>query len=352
MSKPIAILKGVVRREIESPDGTTQVYFLGTMESSQAKELTFVPVIADEATARRRRTFLNETNNGYQRPGASRRMESFADYLAEFPLRYTPAVVLSGRGKWEYSETDSSLKVHAPAAIIDGQHRVGGFVCQYERSDFPRNVDFVLLNLDSITEEEKTFVAINSNAKSVATGIVAVIGRGSDVQVAELLNTHQASLLRKRFYIAQSNPGALFNISSVAKEIGTTFSHGVFEAIANDVDLKFDFMLAYWEEIATYFPEEWSDIDLPRAQRKFKLLELTGFIAWSKAASEILAPAYDADSKTIDWTEVKESIGVLAVAGALDWNKKGEYQNATGNVGAQQIHRKMQLVLAQHRQNH
>ena len=79
---------------------------------------------------------------------------------------------------------------------------------------------------------------------------------------------------------------------------------------------------------------------------------MTGFIAWSKAASEILAPAYDADSKTIDWTEVKESIDALAVAGLLDWRKNGEYQNATGNVGAQLIHRKMQLILAQHRQSH
>ena len=98
MKKPLAIIEGVVRREIVAPDGSTQIYFLGRIPSSEAKELTFVPVIADEATARRRRTYLNETNNGYQRPGAARRMEAFANYLAEFPLRYTPAVVLSGRG--------------------------------------------------------------------------------------------------------------------------------------------------------------------------------------------------------------------------------------------------------------
>ena len=352
MKKPLAIIEDVVRREIEAPDGSKQIYFLGRIPSSAAKELTFVPVIADEATARRRRTYLNETNNGYQRPGASRRMEAFANYLADFPLRYTPAVVLSGRGKWEFSEEDSTLKVYAPAAIIDGQHRVGGFVCAYENNDFPREIDFVLLNLDSIDEEQDTFVAINANAKSVATGIVAVIGRSSDVQVAELLNNHPVSPLRNRFYIAAASPGTLFNISSVAKEIGTTFSHGVFEAIASDVDLKFDFMLAYWEEICSAFPAEWADIELPRQQRQYKLLELTGFIAWSKAASEILAPAYDAGSKTIDWTDVNKSINALAVAGLLDWRKNGEYQNATGNVGAQLIHRKMQLILAQHRQSH
>lgn len=164
MSFPITI-KNVVRKILIAPDGTTQEYYSGQMSSDIAKEVTFVPVIAEEAKARKRRTYLNETNNGYQRPGVSRRMEAFADYLNEFPLRYTPAVVLSGRGKWAFNEETSSILVEAPAAIIDGQHRVGGFVCAYERTEFSRNIDFVVLNLPSILEEEKTFVAINPMQK-------------------------------------------------------------------------------------------------------------------------------------------------------------------------------------------
>jgi|694.fasta_scaffold132367_2 DNA sulfur modification protein DndB len=346
MSFPLTI-KNVVKKTVVAPDGTSQEYFSGQMSSAIAKEVTFVPVIAEEAKARKRRTYLNETDNGYQRPGVSRRMEAFADYLDEYPLRYTPAVVLSGRGAWVFQEQSNSIIVEGPAAIIDGQHRVGGFVCAYERTDFARNIDFVVLNLPTILEEEKTFVAINSNAKNVATGIVAVIGRSADIQVAEALNNHQSSILKGRFYIAQSSPGTLFNISSVAKEIGTTFNNGAFLSILHDIDLKFDIMLAYWEEIASAFPEAWADIDKPKNQREYKLLELTGFIAWSKAASEILAPAYDPGSQTVDWEKVRKSIDILAQDGVLDWTKNGEFKNATGNVGAQLIHRKIQLVLAQ-----
>ncbi len=340
----MAIVKNVTRRVMES-DRETREYFLGQISSKDARDLTFVPVIAEEANVRRRRTYLNETNNGYQRPGVARRMESFANYLENFPLAYTPAVVLSGRGEWKYSEKDKSLSIFKPAAIIDGQHRIGGFVCSFENNENERMIDFVLINFDSIQEEEKIFIDINSHAKSVASGIVAVIGRSSDVQVAELLNSHPDSLFLGKFFIAQSRIETLFNINSVMKEIGTTFSHGAFQIIANDVDLKFEITLAYWEEISTAFPDEWADIELPRNNRNYKLLELTGFIAWSKVASEILAPAFDQDSKTINWDFVRQKINLLAETGAIDWSKTGRYANATGNRGAQLIHRDMQQIL-------
>jgi DNA sulfur modification protein DndB len=229
MAKAMTVIKNVVRRELKSSEGSRE-YFLGQMSSKDARELTFVPVIRDEATARRRRTYLNESSDGYQRPGVARRMESFAN---------TPAVVLSGRGKWEYSGKDQSLTVLEPAAIIDGQHRLGGFVCSFENNESERMIDFVLINFESIEEEEKIFVDINSTAKSVASGIVAVIGRSADVQVAELLNNHPNSIFKGKFYIAQSRPDTLFNINSIMKEIGTTFSHGAFQIISDDVDFKY-----------------------------------------------------------------------------------------------------------------
>jgi len=333
-----------VRRELKSPEGSRE-YFLGQMSSKDARELTFVPVIRDEATARRRRTYLNESSDGYQRPGVARRMESFANYLENYPLAYTPAVVLSGRGKWQYSERDQSLTVLEPAAIIDGQHRLGGFVCSFENNDSERMIDFVLINFESIEEEEKIFVDINSTAKSVASGIVAVIGRSADVQVAELLNSHPNSIFKGKFYIAQSRPDTLFNINSIMKEIGTTFSHGAFQIISDDIDFKYEIINSYWELISDEFPDEWSDINLARINRKYKLLELTGFITWSKAASEILAPAFDQESKTIDWEQVSQSIALLSAPGKIDWSKNGKYQNATGNVGAQLIHRDIQQIL-------
>ena len=258
---------------------------------------------------------------------------------------YIPAVVLSGRSKWVFSETDNSLTVDSPAAIIDGQHRVGGYISAYLNDQVDRLIEFVVLNI-SVEEEQQLFLDINSNAKSVATGLVSVLGRRTDAIVADTLNSHPDSIFKDRFYITAKRPGTLFNIASVAKEIGTTFRHGVFESIKDDVDLKFDIMNVYWEAISTAFKIEWSDINLKANQQEFKLLELTGLMAMALAAEEILAPSFDMASSTINFDEVEERIKFLAESGELDWSKSGMFKGQTGFGGAGPIHRKIQQILA------
>jgi DGQHR domain-containing protein len=272
-------------------------------------------------------------------------MEAFGRYLMENEQLYIPAVVLSGRNKWVFSETDNSLTVDSPAAIIDGQHRVGGYISAYLNDQVDRLIEFVVLNI-SVEEEQQLFLDINSNAKSVATGLVSVLGRRTDAIVADTLNSHPDSIFKDRFYITAKRPGTLFNIASVAKEIGTTFRHGVFESIKDDVDLKFDIMNVYWEAISTAFKLEWSDINLKANQQEFKLLELTGLMAMALAAEEILAPSFDMASSTINFDEVEERIKFLADSGELDWSKSGMFKGQTGFGGAGPIHRKIQQILA------
>ncbi len=340
------ILSNIVRRERIFQDGTVREYFLGQMLSSQAKELTFVPVIQDEAEkVKRSKTYLNETNNGYQRPGSPRRMEAFGTYLIENDHTYTPAVVLSGRDKWSYSSSDHTLMVSGPAAIIDGQHRVGGYISAFENDGRDRFIDFVVLNI-SPDEEQKLFLDINSNAKSVATGLVSVLNRRTESIVADTLNSHSDSIFKNRFYISGKRPGTLFNIASVAQQVSTTFRHGVFESIKDDHDLKFDIMCAYWEIIARRFPTEWEDINLKSNQQNYKLLELTGLMAMSLAAEEILAPEFDMASSSIDFDSVDNRVKFLTDSNELDWSKDGQFKGQTGFGGAGPIHRKIQQILS------
>ena len=341
------VIHNVVRRTQVDAAGRQREYFLGQMQSSQAGEITFVPVVKDEAEkVKRSKAYLNETNDGYQRPGSPRRMEAFGRYLAEKEQLYIPAVVLSGRNKWVFSESDNSITVESPAAIIDGQHRVGGYVSAYLNDEVDRLIDFVVLNI-SVEEEQQLFLDINSNAKSVATGLVSVLGRRTDAIVADTLNSHPDSIFKNRFYITTKRPLTLFNIASVAKEIGTTFRHGVFEGIKDDLDLKYDIMNTYWEAISTAFKAEWNDIDLKANQQEFKLLELTGLMAMALAAEEILAPSFDMASSTINFDEVEEKINFLANSNELDWSKSGMFKGQTGFGGAGPIHRKIQQILAQ-----
>jgi|688.fasta_scaffold376044_2 DNA sulfur modification protein DndB len=340
------VIENVVRRTQVNADGQTRDYFLGQMQSSQAGEITFVPVVKDEAQkVKRTKTYLIETNNGYQRPGSPRRMEAFGRYLIENDQLYIPSVVLSGRNKWVFSEAEKTLTIEGPAAIIDGQHRVGGYISAFQNDEVDRLIDFVVLNI-SEADEQQLFLDINSNAKSVATGLVSVLGRRTDSIIADTLNSHPDSPFVDRFYITSKVPGTLFNISSVAKEIGTTFRHGVFEDIKDEVDLKFDILCAYWEAIEDAFPVEWSDMTQKPNLQEYKLLELTGLMAMSLAAEEILAPSFDMASSTMNFGEVEEKIKFLADSKELDWSKSGAFKGQTGYGGAGPIHRKIQQILA------
>ena len=343
---PIAIVENVIRRESSRANGDNYVYYLAQIRASLAYDLTFVPVLADEAKlVKRARKYLQETDNGYQRPGSYRRMEAFARYLLDEDAAYTPAIVLSSRGQWDFVQASNSLVANQPAAIIDGQHRMGGFIAALQEDGIDRIIDVVILDVDG-NAEEKAFLDINSNAKSVSTGIVAVLGRNIDAQVASALNSHPGSIFRDRFYISQVRPGTLFNIASVAKNISTTFSHGVFEGIKEDVDLKFEIMLGYWEIIASEFAEEWDDIEQKKLDRSYKLLELTGLIAMSLSADEILAPAFDMKASAIDFEKVERTVRYLAESKALDWRKNGEFRGLTGHVGGSQIHKRIQQILS------
>jgi len=339
-------IKNVITRERIGKSGRTIVYYLAQVPASLLADVTFVPVVADEANlGKQRRKYLHESDNGYQRPGMARRMEAFGTYLAERDAAYIPAIVLSSRGKWIYDKETRSITVEAPAAIIDGQHRTGGYISAYQKDEIDRLADVVVLNI-SIEEEEELFIDINSNAKSVPTGLVSVLGRSQDALVAGALNNNSDSIFHNRFYLVQRRDGTLFNIASVAKQIGVTFSNGVFEGIKDDLDLKYDIMAAYWDLIASEFPVEWKDIDVKQKDREYKLLELTGLIAMSYAADEILAPAFDMKSSSMDYEKVEATIKYLADCKLIDWSKNGEFQNQTGFGGGTPIHRKIQQVLA------
>ncbi len=348
----ITVIENVSRRVRTAIDGSTQEYYLGQLPSSVAYDATFVPVIKEEAQRiLRPRIYLQETDDGYQRAGSSKRMESFARYMAENELRFTPAVVLSGRNHWKFDEASKTLTVTAPAAIIDGQHRLGGYIAAYQNDGFDRLVDFVVMNVSN-EEEKQLFLDINSNAKSVPTGIVSVLGRTTGSLVAEELNTNPDSIFRGRLFISQKSPGTLFNIASVAKEVGTTFDHGVFEDIRDNVDLMFAFMSGYWEIIAAAFPSEWKDIDKKSADKEFKLLELTGLMAFSLAASQILVPAFNTEKMSLDFNLVEEIVNYIAQATddrgnkELDLSKTGMFEGRTGFGGAGPINARIQQIVA------
>ena len=175
MDQP-AVLKGVVRRSISHPEtGEVRHYYLGTVGSDLIRDLTFVPVVE----ASKKAGFLVERPEaGYQRSGSATRMRLFAKFLRENPMSVVPPVVLSGRGKWKFETQDATdfgkLIIEDAAAIIDGQHRVGGYVSLFDEGR-KTSVDFVLLPDLQPEEEVNEFLSINNTQKGVPAALNAFL---------------------------------------------------------------------------------------------------------------------------------------------------------------------------------
>lgn len=351
----VATITKVLRKQLSGRN-----YYYGSFPSSKARELTFVPVIEKSV-----KTPLTEIiDNGYQRPGSMPRMNKFKQFLIASPASVVPPVILSGRGAWIYQassheEDFGSLIVNDHAAIIDGQHRLGGYVALYDSDEDERQIDFVMIENLSREEEIHEFSMINNTQVGVPKSLSEFIAvdnpllsskiGGEYVHIAWGLNIDQSSPFFGRITRTKMGQEHLFALHSVATELEKMFSHGAL------VDLprvqKLELVIKYWLIIQDAHPEPFDDLlrlGVPKEGRrafKFKLLELTGLIAWSRIGYQILGGAFDLNAGQMDWDKVQTQVEYLATK--IDWRKDGVYRNATGLVGGPQIKLDMERFLAQ-----
>ena len=325
---------GEITGVIEKTQGN-QRYLFGTIKSDRIKSVTFVPVIENS-----RKTPLNEiVEGGYQRPGSLSRMKAFAKFLRENPDSVVPPVLISGRGNWQFhpgeNEQDSgNIIVHDKAAIIDGQHRVGGFVFLYESEDDVRDISFILLPDLTTEEETREFVVVNNSQKGVPKPLTAYLEDSEEAQVAWGLNEESDSPFKGRITRTTMDRSKLFALHSVAKQVNRLFSLGDVQDL--EVHQKVEFMSRFWTIIADHLEEQWSDIEKldtggTRRDFDYKLLELTGLIAWAYTGAQIFSRNYN-ETTGMNWDNVKR---LVEAASEIDWDKDGEYRGRTGEAGGQ-----------------
>lgn len=350
----MTIIKNVIKR---TAGGRT--YYFGSMPSSMINKVAFVPVLENSPKT----ALVENIQEGYQRPGSMPRMNKFKSFIQKYPQSLVPPVILSARGRWsfeasEFSETIGDLKVNGPAAIIDGQHRLGGFVALYEATKSERDVDFIVLESLSRDEEIAEFHIINNTQvgvpKSLSTFITAdnplLEGLGSRinsdfVRISWDLSTDASSPFYGRISRTRLGSEHLFALHSIAGQLEKMFSHGALNEL--DYEKKRDIAIKYWNIIQDSHPTEFEDLERMgeggRRAFEHKLLELTGFIAWSQIGYQILGGAFNLKTDEMNWDEVQEQVEYLSTK--IDWRKDGQYKNATGVVGGPQIRLDMERLL-------
>ncbi len=330
----IGTIKNVVKRT-----SGAKVYFFGTLTSDLAKVATFVPVIEESES------FLNqEKKDGYQRPGTKARMSAFKRYIEENPDRLIPPIILSGRGKWVFSGTSvGELEIREKAAIIDGQHRMGGLAALYEENEEIKEIDFICFENLTREEEINEFTTINGEQKGVPKALNTYLKGEEDALIAWDFGQDTRSPFYGKISRTSMTQDKWYNLHSIAKNVGRTFDHGAFQDELS-YDEKLEVLINYWNLIKKHNETEWSDSDLKKKDHRYKLLELTGNIAWSLIAPDILIKGYAASSKSFNWEVIEDKIAFCS--SDVDWSKKGAYMGRTGEVGGKAIHKELQKILA------
>lgn len=330
-------MSNVIEDVVQRTSGS-RVYYFGTVGSDKLKSITFVPVTEPSS---RTTPLVEDTDGGYQRPGSLSRMREFAKYLREHPNSVVPPVVLSSRGAWVFSAVDRNfgrLRIDGPAAVVDGQHRLGGYVALFEKDDDVRQVAFIVVPGLTVEDELREFLDVNTTQKGVPKPLTAYLEDTPDARVAWALNEEADSLFRKRITRTSMRREHLFALHSVAKQVGRLFAIGALQDL--DVETKVDFMSRFWTMVADERPEEWSDIEklddkqfAGRRDFEFKMLELTGLIAWSLTGGHILSRSFS-EISGMNWDNVRRLIGF---ASDVDWGKHGQYEGRTGEAGGKVI---------------
>lgn len=338
---------GEITGIIEKTQGT-QKYLFGTITSDKIKNITFIPVIEPSP-----KTPLNEIEEGgYQRPGSLSRMRAFARFLMENPNSIVPPVLLSGRGFWRFEPEGQGqdlgrLIIQDKAAVIDGQHRLGGFVFLYESEQEVRDVSFILLPNLTEDDEKEEFLTVNNTQKGVPKPLTAYLGDTDEAQVAWGLNEDLSSPFKDRITRTKMERTHLFNLHSVAKQVTRLFALGDVQDL--DVAEKIEYMSRFWTIIADQLEEEWLDIDkleVPgtgggRRGFNYKLLELTGLIAWSYTGAHIFSRSYS-EGMGMNWDNVTRLVKIVS---GIDWDKQGEHAGMTGEVGGRRMSDEMIRML-------
>ncbi|WP_159786752.1 DGQHR domain-containing protein [Sodalinema gerasimenkoae] len=311
-------LKNVLKVE----DQLGLVYYLGTLSPLNIKNLTFVPVVAKNTGNPESSTMLEERpQGGYQRAGDVKRMKKIKDFIMERSDCIIPPVLLSARGKWEFIPNGKNpqfglLKVNDLAAIIDGQHRLGGLLQLAIDDEIPkelkeRPIPFMAIDNIDPTTEEKEFIDINDNQKGVKKSLTRFLSRDQNFsgQAAYALMNDEESVFYGRIDSQKKYDWTLFLFGAAQECIELMFNHDFRVTKGFDPEQNSDlsqkaiqYILDYWKTVKNCMPELWSDIEkMPDLNQKrskdypgtrsfqYRLLEETGIRAFSKLASELFS---------------------------------------------------------------
>jgi DGQHR domain-containing protein len=336
---PIEI-KNVLRVE----DSTGPTVYLGSIYPSQIKELTFVPVVVKSQNCDAPEALNEFDEEGYQRAGEPARMKKIKEFYSDRKGALIPPVLLSSRGKWKFkagsaSKNIGTIHAEALAAVIDGQHRLGGLwrLANDAEADprlAERAIPFMLVNDLDVHEERRNFVDINDNQKGVKKSLTKYLDKDKTFtgQAALALMEDDASVFKGRIAIQKNDDSTLVLFGAIEECVALMFSRAfvntmeVYPEHDDETRAKcIEVILEYWDNVSKAWPEFWGDIEkMPpvgqakskehpgRSKFDWRLLEETGLRAVSRLGSDLLMRHWLKDQASPSMQRIYEDLTKLA----------------------------------------
>jgi DGQHR domain-containing protein len=316
-------------------DASGLTYYLGTISPAQIMELTFVPCVVRANDD----VLVVRTNDGYQREGDGKRMKQIQEFYSSSLQSLVPPILLSTRGTWRFipsakGSTFGAIDASDLAAVIDGQHRLGGLSMLAQdasSSSEAKNRSIPFMAVDLLVEKEsEEFETINGKQKGIKPSHLKYIRRGETFtgNAATMLKEDEDSIFFERIAIDKRKDHDIITFGSACNLVDATFnnyfcSNTKFRPAESEENQAkaMQFLMQYWKIVSQVFNVMWSDISkLPspgspkttshpgRHKFEYRLLEETGLSAFARLSSQILWRAWIPASSDIAWATVENQL--------------------------------------------
>jgi len=279
--------------------------------------------------------YNDPSGKGYQRPITKKRCTDFANYLSQGEgALYTP-ILLNAAGNWEFHAYDKNrpsfgrLLCKNKAALMDGQHRLGGIKEYMEETGSTLNVPFLAFHYLDEDEEILLFDVINTKAKGIGTSLSRYLNR----------NTDDLSWVATNLILKPESPffskGTLIGMRSKERNITLQNLYNIVHLLTKGSELaslpkekKLNLALFYFNLIKELFPDEWEDNKL------YRMTHITCLNALAIAGNTILNENYLSKSQQPDSVKIANKMANLS---NIDWLSIGDLKYLKGVAGSKML---------------
>jgi DGQHR domain-containing protein len=290
-----------------------------------------------------------DTGRGYQRPPNKRHSLDFKKYISQpdsstIPLTFNLRKELKKNWRLKKGKNGSAVLYidvcSRCLAQVDCQHRLGELSGEDVSLAF---MSFIGLDLRS---EMAQFVIINSKAKGLSSSLTDyhesnllsdLAAEAPQLFIARRLNEDPDSPWFKLIRYGGETTSGLKRRTSfrMMQKATLRLLNQTKKVNLGDAGAKYLIVRAYWKAVREQFPTEWSDHRhhlITKGVGLYSLMRLLGDIILAKGPGD----------PSVDYFQNE----IAGLTGKIDWSTKGQFANAGGQKGAQEVYAALKEVLA------